>query len=685
MSDIVIQEGDSTATHVKQRFHAMCIPKTEVSNVWQEMLRLYYVYEPWLVNGETWTKPVRFPTLRDVVSALVDRFMQDPPDALIEAVDEKDKDAAIALKMYMDDIKNSIHEKKVRRQVLIDMFMYGKGFRGVMYHKLTRKYGKDEKCLFDNVATERIHPRDIFIDDAAYQLHDKLRLSGARDVIRRRVYPYSTFKDMFSEQDGFHISNVRPVSYFYTDDSYLITSDRENTEKSGVMAVKTYELMDQEQDWYAIVANGNTIFEGKLSECKGTTAIPVVDYTFEPRNDSVWGTSLGELLAPHILLRDTLINLEILNLKLTLQPVLAVSGEFGFNPKVHVLQPGGVWRAGSTLNGKVADHIEPIVSGNPNTNFYNFHQLIQGEMSVTSRSDIRNLEFQENKTATETIQQSRSMNAHTEQVESINEIEAEGVLVEIMLEIMKCYMGEKAGDTKKKKRMVHAEGYVVNQMEGSSPRFIEKSGAEGYFAMTEEVINTDVEVKVVDKRAKKAAELERVGRIMQALPLVGNMAQLDPAVLQKLDIIGLLEQLIESIGLDPEKSFKEDVMEYDDEFELLKEEIVLGNKMEVPPKETRKDARKRLKFLLEMRYDDKKKETKQWKEMSKESKEAWNYHLARTMDAIMRPQTEIQEEQAAIPPEMMNPAMAQQPVQQPIAQPDKGLLNVKQARPNQVV
>jgi uncharacterized membrane protein YkgB len=54
---------------------------------------------------------------------------------------------------------------------------------------------------------------------------------------------------------------------------------------------------------------------------------------------------------------------------------------------------------------KEADNIQPLVSGNPNTNFYNFHNLLDNKYTITSRSDIRSLEDVQNKTATEVMTQ----------------------------------------------------------------------------------------------------------------------------------------------------------------------------------------------------------------------------------------------------------------------------------------
>ncbi|HSQ50507.1 MAG TPA: hypothetical protein VLL94_04490, partial [Nitrospiraceae bacterium] len=327
--------------------------------------------------------------------------------------------------------------------------------------------------------------------EAANKLHDELMIDGARDVILRDQIPLSTFKEI-AGKNGW-IKEAMTDSWFQTEGGdYLVTNQRETNEKTPVNTVKLYQYMNVHEDLYIVVANKRTIYEGSISKDFGTYCFPLADYTFEPRNDSYWGNNLAQLIAPHIYLKDTLINLEIMNLKLTLQPVLAVSGDFGFNRKLHKIQPGGVWQAQSSDGGKIGDKIVPVVAGNPNTKVYDMLQNVNSELTITARSDIRSLEYNKSDTATGIVAQDRSMNVHNETVESLNEIEGEAKVFEIMNDQMIAFMDEKNDD--KRARKVPIKGYVAIRND-AGVEFMEKSGYEDIFELSERMINCEVDIE----------------------------------------------------------------------------------------------------------------------------------------------------------------------------------------------
>lgn len=661
---------DEYASFVQQRYNSMANAKLEFDQRSEGTQNLYYCNDwEWIMTGEDFEQPVRFPTLRDFIKTLTDTYMQDPPDISLDPDDEKYADLVRAKEAYIRERLESIHEKKVRRQVIEDMFFYGVGFRDWSYYYITRQYGDETKTLFRNVGSRRIDPRFVYVDENANCLHDELRIEGARDLIIRHQMPYSQFLSMYGDLEGFDISGVSPQSWSTsTGSTYMATNSIETTEKADVMVVNLYEYQNQEEDLYILVANGKTIFHSGLKKMKGSCGFTLVDYKFEPRNDSYWGVNLAQLIAPHIYTKDTIFNLELLNLKLTLQPVLAVSGDFGYNPRTHVLQPGGVWTAGGRSNGKVGDSIQPIVAGNPNTRSYDMLNNINGELSVTSRANLRALEFYKGKTATEVMQTTQSMNAHNETIASINEVESEAVGVKIIQEIMNSFLDRE--DVEAMHR-IKITGYVVNQTEGSNPKFEVKEGYEDFFKMTEEVLSAKAEVRVTDRRSKKVQDAEKLGRIMQAVPLIGNVAQLGgPEVVEKVNFVGILEQIVETVGLNKERSFNDDMIT-EDEFDLIREEILLGNKIDVG-EEPRKTSIERVTFLRSLE--------KKMGEMTQRQRLAWQHHFDGAMENIVRSHVKQPEEQKQAMQAMQIPGgIPQVPGQQgpmgQIPQPDARLLS----------
>lgn len=677
---------DSAAKFVEDRFYAMSYAKQAIREVWQGTQDLYYCNDwEWIVKGEGFDRPVRFPTLRDFIKSLTDVFMKDPPDIFLKACGEKGDETdnlIIGKKAYIDERRNSIHEKTVRRQVVEDMFFFGKGIRCVSYFNIQ----KNGKTAFRDVATYRFDPRHVFLDEAAVKIHDRLDRIGCRDMTLRDIMPFSRWQVYAKSNPKFkNIDAVKPENYYTTYGlDYTVTNSREVLEKSPVWVVKLYEYMNQEQDLYCITCNGVTIYEDKLSNAKGICRLPAVDYNFEQRNDSIWGNNLAQLIAPHIYLKDTIFNLEVMNLKLTLQPVVAVSGDFGYNPAVHFLQPGGVWEAGGELNGKVSDSITPIVAGNQNTNSFPMLQNVNGELSITTRADLRTLEFYQGKTATEVLNQNKSMNAHNEMIESITEIESEAVLFEIFLEIMQAFMTEK--DERGNRRYVEINDYVIDKREGT-PSFVKKAGYKDSFALSQLMIDEECKVEVLDKRTQIAQNIEKMGRIMQAVPLIANVAQLDPNAVSRIDFIGLISQLIEAVGLDPERSFK-DIGDIYDDFKMTQEEILLGHKEEIPEGEDRNESILRLKFFMNYQKEEGKK-------LDKKAQDALQYHIDKTIENITKDhlqlkrakllQTQSPTNQSLIPGEQPSQNQGQMPQETSpinIPQPDAGLMNLT-GKPNQ--
>jgi len=622
--------SDDHARFVESRYYAMSYAKNPIRDIWQGTNSLYYVDDwKWIVSGDSFDAPVRFTTLRDLEKALVDKFTENPPAVVLEAVKKYQEDIVIGKKAYMEQVMSSPREKRIRRQVIQDMFHYGHGFRDYGYYDIYKDYGeKTPRNLFKGIATRRLDPRSTFVDETANILYDELRENGARDMIIRHTYAPTTFAQMFADPK-YKIAGVVAESYMSTQGmDYLATTSREVTEKTNVNVVKVYEYMNQEEDIYSLVANGSTIYKGSLLECRGTTQIPVVAWQFEPRNDSFWGDTLASIVAGHIYLKDTILNLEIMNLKLTLQPVLAVSGEFGYNPRTHIVQPGGVWVAGSMQNGKLADNIQPVIAGNSNTNAYPMLDKIAGEMAIASRSDIRTLENQPGRTASEFMGQQSSMNIHNETIESNIEIEAEAIGYQLTDQIMRQFMQVKGDDAGDRMLKISIRNYKAHQSEGANPKFIAKSGHKDMFDLTDDIINADVLITVVDKRTDKVNKLEKIGRIAQGLPIIGNLAQLDPEALKMLNIPGMIEQYIEALDFDVVRSFRKS-SDYEDQFEMLKDEILLGNKVDLNPAEKRRDSLARLSFMGSLI-------TYLGDEIKPEQKSAWSYHYNQVVQNIVR-------------------------------------------------
>lgn len=621
---------DDDARRVETRFWAMSYAKNPRLSVWDGVQRLYYCNDwDWILKGEDFHGAVRFPTLRDLIMALTDKYMEDVPEAELLPYGDEDAHLLTAKRAYLEYIQSSPHYKKVRRMAVQDMFFSGEGFIRQGFFDIRKQLGEKERVLYRDVGVNYVNYRNMFVDDAALTLHDPLAHMGARDVIIRTQVPYSRYIQEIAPRYGFKTQGVMAQPFIETlGVDYTVTNSREVTEKAHVKMVKLYEYENIETDEYIVVANGHTVFKGSLYECRGVSRFDLANYKFEPRNDSFWGQCLGELLAPHIYAKDTIFNLELMNLKLSLQPILAISGDFGYNPRTHVLQPGGVWTAGSKLQGKIGDNIQPIVSGNSNTSAYQMLGKISEETTITSRANVQSLEYASQQTATQTLEVSQSQNAHSARISAINEIEAETVIAENILDIMARFMTTEE-DEGVPKRSIPIKNKKVRQGEDGDTMFFEKSGYDDTFFLTDKIIDIPVRVRVVDKRSQNVLKSQQMGRIMQLIPMVTNVMQADPEVAERISIMGLIEQAVDAIGLEHHKTFKENQDLYEDEFELLREEIILGNVVQLPPDESRKQSMHRMNFLLQF-------EKTMRGEMTKEQKLAFDAVMLQIFENIQR-------------------------------------------------
>jgi hypothetical protein len=181
------------------------------------------------------------------------------------------------------------------------------------------------------------------------------------------------------------------------------------------------------------------------------------------------------------------------------------------------------------MNWKIQDNIQPLQFWSNNNRAYDFLNYLNWELNITSRTDLRALEFQKNKTATEVLQQWRSMNAHIDAVATNNEINSEWYYVELIIQIAKRFLNTRPYDEKTqdyKDRVINTQWYIVNQPWWWEPKFIEKTWIKSKFSLTKEVVNTDVEVVVKDSRWEKASNLEKIWRLLQMIPMIWNLVKM---------------------------------------------------------------------------------------------------------------------------------------------------------------
>lgn len=548
---------DEFALFVEKRFYNMAWSRNQWYNRMMRTGKLWDVFKPWLVDGENFNKAVRFPTLRDTAKAIKDEIMRTPPKAVLEPLYGEKANRAQALEAKVNEIKDNVYEKRTQSDCIADMLFYGRGVRMVNYYCEKKP---DGGYLYDDVGTERLDPRNCYFDEKGRYLWDPKKRDMKRDAVFKFVYPYSTFLEKFQDMEG--VVNLESVSAkeveFSSDLNYETDREAEETKEKG-LGVAVYSYYNQEENIMGIVANGVTIMQPKPID-NPLGRIPVVIYDFETRRDGAWPNSLAELIAPHIHAQDTIFNLEIMGLKLDLMPATMIDSDLGYNKKIHRLYPRAVWEMNVPPGKQLQNMVYPFQRAQSDPNrFYGMNNYIESQMTITSGQDRKALYLNPGELATQTAFKNQTMQKSVGALIFANELEAEAQMTELMVEFIRVYMTEKrdvklGGKETKKYRKVKIKNFKTEQFNDGDVNFEPSQGVDSYFELTKDSVDVDVKVEVRDMRSKMMLQEKKVAAMTQFLPIATNFitagASVDPAVLKKLDFVGMLEQTAEALDMD---------------------------------------------------------------------------------------------------------------------------------------
>jgi hypothetical protein len=683
--------NDEFSRFVERRFWSM----QESASRWRErtkqVMPLYDVFKDWLVDGEDFEKAVRFPTFRDLGRALVDEIMKAPPESDLVPEFGENPYRAQALGFKVKDIKSNTHEKEVQAECLEDMVFTGEGFRYVNYFNVERKRGGSDEVetVFDDVGTVRLDPMDCFFDENGREIWNPKMRNIKRDCVIRAEMPRSTFEDFIWEFSNGQSKGApvgkQPLSGDYDDK----TREEQNEKKEDTNNVMAYFYFNQADDIFGVVANRETVIEPTYIP-NDHGRIPVVNYKFERRRDDVfYGVSLGEIAAPYIYLQDTILNLEIMGLKLDLMPPTMIDSELGYNKKVHKYSPRAIWQMQVPDGKNLSAMVHPFQRTPRDSNgFNNMYGLIENQYTISTNIDRRALFLSPDELATQTAAKNQSKQKRINTIVYRNELTAEANLTELMVSDIRQYLTGKVDKRNGKKktkrhRKVQVKGYSVTQQNDGEAKFEPVQGAESFFAITPESVDVKVKVKARSVRDKMMLQEKKVDTMMKFMPIATNFVQaLDPqgalGLAGRLDAVGIFEQVAENMELDLARTIKAKGV---NDIDLVNREhiaMTLGLDVPVPPDETyeqsleHKKQHEALRFVMRNGKATKK-ETAVWKSLSKTAKRKWSQHYRETLQNIrakVLPEREA-EEQAETPP----PAQTPPPTVKPSPTPKQSPVN----------
>lgn len=585
--------------NVRQRVMWMATSKSVVENKWGVIKQLYEVYESQLSMGEVWNNPYRFAELFGAVQRKYADLLDNLPEAKVRATRVSAQDFAIAQQATLDHAERMSNALREKSRAIWDSVLYGQGVLFEGYTRVQRKItptndtlelkkGKQEfRTIYDGMCSERVDCRDFFVDETATVFYDEAGLNGARDCARRRVYPYSTFMEKFK---GFkNIDAIVPTSWgsdtmTFGKTPYEKEAQEQKTTQKYVTVIEYWNI---ELDMLQLSAGNVEIYYG--ANPFKHKRLPFVMYYNYRRDDSVWGISEAEILAPFIYSKEEIRNLMILDAKLALQPAIAVSGDVMFNSEENELQPGAIFTLRGLNGGKVMDAIAPLRFGGIPAEAFQLLEKIEDEQIIITGDDIRALYTNPDQLATQTLSKREVAQKRLRSNILQNSTDSEKQRMQLrMSNIVQFYAKPyQSIEGVVTFRRVKVEGYeVIQQGDETKPQFKQQYGAQGYFTLNEDAIGdgTNVELEVIDAKMDDDLKKEQLDDMMNFLQQVVAIVPVQPQIIQGMDIKSLFKQIAKKMDLDYNELFPQPGGEEGtDAIDLELDLVMLGITPEIDP------------------------------------------------------------------------------------------------------
>jgi len=635
-------KGGTLSEFVKVRYDQMKYDDSRTYNetLWKSCIDLKDVYFKEVTSSESFTRSVRLPHAQNIIDTLKDELLESPPSVVVTAKDDDSEDAAKKAKVLQvtrEKINMGTYAQKAHAEVTDSMLTFGQGVK----YKGYLKKECDGKVEYDDLVSMHVDPRHFLTDEKATEFYDPTGSRGARDCIWVRSFPLTTFIE-FAKAQGF--KNIGAIQAAAND----ITAERartikeEDESRDTVPYVYVADYYNHEENIRAIVSQvGGQYVEHYTGELPEHRRLPFVMYYTEKRPDSIYGVPIIQKLAPIIRAKEILLNLAFDEAKLALQKVTVVDGNSGYNQALHVVQPGAVWELRS-IDGDVRKAVQQLEFGGISQDFYNLNSMFDDEMTIASNVDRRSMFLSPNELATQTKKKAESMKKRIRSIVRQNVWRAEKESAEIDISNIKEYLAPKMlytredGTKGEKNRRYLVEGYVVSQEDSGAriPEFISKPGHKDYLYLTEEGVDVEGEVSVVDAAEKSALDEDFRGRLLQGFTATINALQLPipeaQKLREKLDLVSYTAKVNQSLGIDKGDIFIDDEKDTLSQVELEHEAMAAEQDVPLPPTEKPEESKRHLRKHLAFGKSER------FKEFTRKSEQKWAAHNAVTMENAIK-------------------------------------------------
>lgn len=522
--------------------------------------QLMQIHEDKIIQGDDWRSTYRLPELFGATERKKSDLLENLTETVFKSTLTEEYDMAPAAKAIMKHFDLQSNHKAAKIDAISSAVDYGTGIEkntvvfveGSQVPTTDRLFLKHEGAevvtKYFGQAPTTVDIRDAFPDPSATVDHDLHGNKGMDWFYERTIYSEARFFELFEDESLFDTSDILPTTWGGVQQMGIDRLDskheQEEKQEDEPKYVVVFEGWDIVNDWHVVYANGKEVYFG--ANPYKHKQIPVVFRYNYKRDDSIWGISEAEVIAPFIFIKETLINLMIDNAKLSQQPVIAVSGDLLFDPDENQLEPGALFTLRGLNGGKIGDAIQPLTFGSSVEPANAVKNIVEDMQIQVTGDDSRALFVQPQELATQTLAKQESLKRRIRKNVLQNTIRAEKVsmyqrFMNVCQFMTKPYQ---AVDGKMKYHVIPIEDYHVSQRNATHiPEFTPVRGNIGYFKLNEKTVDPefiyfDIEEKIEDA-VQKEQELQSLQWWMQT---VFNMAQVKPELVQNTDFEMLAKQ-----------------------------------------------------------------------------------------------------------------------------------------------
>lgn len=404
--DIIKKSDKDIATFIRQRKSEMESRNSDIANRYEINNRRFYSFLLRDMNGE-YGLPTSWVTVNHYLGEIMRNF--DGSLIYIPNIDSAEHDRKkydYLSKVYnQEGLKRNI--KNERRFALRDALLCGLGvmYEGYLSQDQNKKKNQNS---FNGRVSQRVDPRDLFIDNSAQRYYDPVGRLSPKDVIWRMWFKKDCFKKVFSGKEynqkavqsalnaGTTTKSRSGQNIIYFDSAVQIDSQNNIIGSQFVDdVIAVYEYWTKNERVLIAESGDEVIYKGENKY----ENIPFAFFVPYPDPEYLYSVGILDVIAPTAAAIEYNWKLWLLNNRLTASPIIFADKDTGLLAGGE-LQPGIQFAdlRGASINNK----IQQLNLNNHGNDILQFSSYTQDLLIQASGVDTRSLQDRPNELATQT-------------------------------------------------------------------------------------------------------------------------------------------------------------------------------------------------------------------------------------------------------------------------------------------